>query len=175
MLCTNYTCVLQIALFYLVNIDMGEGGSSNLEDRFSIKCIKWTRFAQVVSSHFAPDCRSKNSARRWERRWIKQWKRKQRLNDWKLYIEKQQHGLSKTLPRNELKDLVIRQNTATQTLLKTKCMVRENAVSQTESRKTAGSCLTNVFDFLFENPLNKMYVFSLLACFLHSLQNFAYF
>ena len=28
-----------------------------------------------------------------------------RLNDWKLYGEKQQHDLSKTLPRNEMKDL----------------------------------------------------------------------
>ena len=34
---------------------------------------------------------------------------------------------------------VVRQNTAGQIMLKTKCMVRQNTVSRIESRKTAGS------------------------------------
>ena len=36
---------------------------------------------------------------------MKQRKRKQRLNDWKLYGEKEPHDLSKRLPRNELEEL----------------------------------------------------------------------
>ena len=36
---------------------------------------------------------------------MKQRKRKQWLNDWKLYGEKQPRDLSKRLPRNEMKDL----------------------------------------------------------------------
>ena len=69
---------------------------------------------------------------------MKQWKRKQWLNDWKLYGKKQPHDLSKGMPRNELKDLVIRQNIAAQIQLKT-VHGKTKTVAQIGSRKTAGS------------------------------------
>ena len=51
MLCTNYTCVLQIALFYLVNIDMGEGGRQTWKIDFPLSAsneLDLRKLSQVI-------------------------------------------------------------------------------------------------------------------------------
>ena len=83
---------------------------------------------------------AKNSTRGWEWLRMKQWKRKQRLNDGKFSCTAKNSRTTWVRGcRGTSWKTWGRKTVAAQIQLNTKCMVRQNTVARIESRKTAGS------------------------------------